>query len=298
MTVQFMGRDYAIGDLLKEGVAFGDSLVVAMRVLGTARALPAGTDYTADEDKKIHEQIQALSVLPDFLRSSIWTAFAANHLPKVADMVHALDIKTQRRAMSTAIQVLALLQDPKVDPYFRRFLLSPKCVGDPGTQSQGLPTAVAHAIAIGVSYCETAGPREMASLLIHFLQWCPPSVGDDGRASINAAERHELIKTMSVISNALAGRGRQDIEMEVQRLIQMLKSADSVAGPSGSPDGYFFTSQKEYLSSQTDICSGKNCPEEPEHRCTGCKAYRYCGTACQKWHWKNGHKLMCFKTDF
>ncbi|KAJ7896266.1 hypothetical protein B0H14DRAFT_2678883 [Mycena olivaceomarginata] len=33
-------------------------------------------------------------------------------------------------------------------------------------------------------------------------------------------------------------------------------------------------------------------------RCSQCKTVRYCGQECQPWHWKNGHKVRCFRIDY
>ena len=42
------------------------------------------------------------------------------------------------------------------------------------------------------------------------------------------------------------------------------------------------------------LCAACGAPQAAQ-TCTGCRAVRYCDRACQKRHWKSGHKGKCEK---
>ncbi len=59
----------------------------------------------------------------------------------------------------------------------------------------------------------------------------------------------------------------------------------------------FLRSTCEHLeSSKVDHCVKEECDGDAELMCSRCKSVRYCGKECQRWHWKNGHKLRCHQT--
>ncbi|KAJ7302053.1 hypothetical protein DFH08DRAFT_93721 [Mycena albidolilacea] len=61
----------------------------------------------------------------------------------------------------------------------------------------------------------------------------------------------------------------------------------------------FLERKRDHLECESmHLCAGSLCHEEPVLR-SKCKTVRYCGQEpCQSWHWKNGHKVRCFKTDY
>ena len=110
--------------------------------------------------------------------------------------------------ISTLIQVLSLLPDPKTEPYFRRFIQSP--------QYADLPTIVADGFVQGIQWKRPSGPGQICGLIIHFLLWGNSTKGDDGKASIDADVRTKLAeklgsfaKMMSVVENRITLRRKR-----------------------------------------------------------------------------------------
>src|ERR1700676_1801450 len=67
-------------------------------------------------------QIDAMMALPPFAIADFWSAFTAFHIIQLSSSLLALSHDTQPKTLSTLIQILSLLPDPKEGPYFRRFL--------------------------------------------------------------------------------------------------------------------------------------------------------------------------------
>jgi len=248
--------------------------------------LPPDTDLTEAEQTEIQTQIHAILVLPQFAIDDFWSAFAANHLGALASAIRTLSLTTQRHALSTLIQILSLLPDPATEPYFRKFLRN-------SPQSNGLATLIASAFVRSIEWKRPSGPGKICTLIIHFLQWCDTSRGDDGKACIDAEVRTALAKKLELIkTNPNFEQLPQLQRVEVDRLLGILKTIEHM------PDNSLLSSTRQHLEKQLDHCTNPSCDKEADLTCSRCKSIRYCGAKCQKWHWRNGHKLRCFQTAF
>ncbi|KZV82810.1 hypothetical protein EXIGLDRAFT_754727 [Exidia glandulosa HHB12029] len=252
--------------------------------------LPANTDFTDDEFKEVQTQLNAFMMLPPSMRPYIYITFSAKELPGLVRVLRTLSRTTQRKAFSTLIQILSLLEDPKRDPYFRRFLRSP--------HAAGLPNIIADAFVQGIDWLRPSGPGHISSLIITTLQWCDPELGDDKRASVDASIRQALITKMTAfISAADFGRLDELQRIETQRLLGTLQSIDNMQGPPEGPPGWFMNHTYNWLiegipgQEECAVCM----EEDHTSWCSRCKTVKYCGTACQTKDWKEGHKLRCFE---
>ncbi|KAJ7086356.1 hypothetical protein B0H15DRAFT_346006 [Mycena belliarum] len=285
-TISFNGRDYKLAEFKPEVVSMADMLVTNAH-LKAASPLPADTDLSDADQKEVQAQIPAMLALPPAAISIFLNAFAAHHLNDIAVSLRRLSHATQPQAMSTAIQLLSLVPDPKEQPYFRKFLHNSAAVKD-------VPTIIAKAFVKGILLNEPSGPGHHCTLMIHTLFWCDPSLGDDGKASIDADVRAALVPAIeSVVKSPRAADMEQLQLVELQRLLGILNVIEQM------PGAHYINSTRGYLEGQVDMCAGRNmCDEEPELACSKCKTLRYCGKECQAWHWKHGHKVRCFKTDY
>jgi len=278
-----MGREYKTDDFLKDVVNFAQMLAKNARIIDP---LPANVDLSANEQKEVQDQIRAMMILPPFAITDFWSAFAAHYLTQLCTSLRALSHDTQPEAISTLIQILSLLPDPKTEPYFRRFLCHP-------TQPKGIPTLIAAAFVKGVAWKRPSGPGHICSLLIHCLFWADTSLGDDGKASIDAEVRKALkTKLELVIENEKFGQLDDLQRVEIERL-------KGIFGPvEAMPADTYLKSTRQYLEDQLLFCADKKCHSEAEMTCSRCKTVRYCGRTHQAQHWKNGHKLRCFPPTF
>ncbi|KAJ7266368.1 hypothetical protein B0H12DRAFT_1179522 [Mycena haematopus] len=285
-TIAFNGRDYKLSEFLSEAVALADMLASNAH-LKAASPLPADTDLPESEQNEVQAQLNAMSVLPPKAISIFWSAFAAHHLTDIASSLRSFSPVTQKQALSTAIRILSLLPDPKEEPYFRKFLRN-------ATAAKDLPTIIARAFVQGTTWKPPAGPGEHCTLIIHTLFWCDPALGDDGKASVDAAVRTSLATALDSLIPQRSENTRivpQFVEME--RLRGILGAIEMM------PGAHYLSSTQSYLDGQLDMCAGRDmCAEDPELACSKCKTVRYCGKECQTWHWKNEHKARCFKTDY
>jgi hypothetical protein len=129
-------------------------------------------------------------------------------------------------------------------------------------------------------------------LIIHTLFWCDPSLGDDGKAPIDAGIRTALAAAVqSTLDHPRMAEMEQRQLMEMERLLGTLEAIEAMGAA-------YLKSTQDYLEGQLDMCDGNSCDEDAELSCSKCKTTRYCGKECQSWHWKNGHKVRCFKTDY
>ncbi|KAJ6552075.1 hypothetical protein DFH09DRAFT_601355 [Mycena vulgaris] len=285
-TISFNGRNYKLSEFLPEVVSLAD-LLASNAHLKAASPLPTDTDLSESEEKEVQTQIPAILILPPDAISIFWDAFAANHLNDVAVSLRRLSHATQPQAVSTAIQILSLIPDPKNQPYFRKFLRNP-------VASKDLPTIIARAFTKGTTWKRPSGPGHICTLIIHMLFWCDASLGDDGKASIDADVRAALIPRLDAIIGNPRVTGMEELQLvEVQRLHGILGAIE------GMPGAHYLNSTREYLEGQVDgFCEGDMCDEDPDLSCSKCKTARYCGKECQSWHWKHGHKVRCFKTEY
>ncbi|KAJ7640342.1 hypothetical protein DFH06DRAFT_1052756 [Mycena polygramma] len=284
-TISFNGRQYSLTEMMPELVTLADSLASNAH-LKAASPLPADTDLSESEQKELQTQIAAILILPPEAISLFWSVFAANHLTDIAVSLRRLSHTTQRQAVSTAIQILSLIPDPKEQPYFRKFLRN-------SSASKDLPNIVSDAFVKGTTWKRPSGPGYHCALIIHMLFWCDPSLGDDGKASVNASIRTALA---AAVKSTTEDPGVAEMEpvqlMEMKRLLGILNAVEAM------PGSHYLKSTQDHLEGQVDWCSGNMCDEEAELSCSKCKTVRYCGGACQSWHWKHGHKVRCFKTDY
>ncbi|KAJ7725198.1 hypothetical protein B0H16DRAFT_284328 [Mycena metata] len=282
LTFSFNGRQYKVSEFLPEVISLASNAH-----LKAASPLPVDTDLSEADQKEVQTQIAAILILPPEAISVFWGAFAANHLLDIAVSLQRLSHATQREAVSTAIQILSLIPDPKEQPYFRKFLRN-------STACKDIPNIVANAFVKGTTWKKPSGPGNHCTLIIHTLFWCDPSLGDDGKASVDAGIRAALVEELQkVLDHPRAAEMPRLQLVEVQRLQGILGAIESM------PEAHYLNSTRGYLEGQVDdFCDGDECEEDPELSCSKCKTTRYCGKECQTWHWKNGHKVRCFKTDY
>ncbi|KAF8206077.1 hypothetical protein K438DRAFT_1931818 [Mycena galopus ATCC 62051] len=290
-TISVNGRDYSLSQFVSEAVDLADMLASNAHLKADS-PLPADTDLSESDQKEVQAQLPAMLILPPEAMSIIWSAFAANHLTDVAAALRRLSHATQKQALSTAIQILSLFPDPKQEPYFRKFLCNAEAAKD-------IPTIIARAFVQGTTWKRPAGPGNHCTLIIHMLFWCDPALGDDGKASVDADIRARLAAALDSMLGPEHGAEdtpphRQPHLVEMERLRGVLNTIENMPGPGA----YFIDSTRHYLEGQVDMCGGNMCGEEAQLACSKCKTVRYCGPECQSWHWKNGHKAHCFKTDY
>jgi hypothetical protein len=224
--------------------------------------------------------------LPSFGSEAFWSAFAAHHLGQLGPSLRRLSLSTQRMAISTLIQILSLIPDPKTQPYFRKFLQSTSL-------SHGLPTLIARSFVESIVWQRPSGPGHVCTLIIHLLFWCDVNQGDDGKASIDASVRRALYQKLELLQKSESfGQLERIQQVEVQRLSGILKTIDLPELPT------FISSTQDHLAGQVDGCQNPLCGEEAELTCARCKSVRYCGKECQSLDWKKGHKLQCFQMAY
>ncbi|KAI0089736.1 hypothetical protein BDY19DRAFT_940551 [Irpex rosettiformis] len=288
-TVNINGKAYEKDALAKEAVPLAQLLAKNARLLPDS-LLVAGADFTPEEDKELQTQLQALNILPRPALDGIYNAFSAAHLPALANALRAVDPKTQPIALANYVQILSLLPEPKVNPYFRRFLSNKPLIAD-------IPTIVATAFVEGIAWKRPSGPGHICSLLNTLLIWCDTSIGDDGQSCLNADLRKRLSAKVAELHKVSADKTALDQfqRTEIGRCDGLLGTLESYE----CPKGYYLTSTRDYLlrSCGDDICAV--CMEDDaDLKCSNCKSARYCGQACQKRDWKAGHKYACFKVAF
>ncbi|KAG7098447.1 hypothetical protein E1B28_000397 [Marasmius oreades] len=281
----FMGKEYEVQELNSELVGLAAELAKNAKIQDPP---PANEDLTPEDDKKVQEQINAITKIgfPRVMTNAWWNAFIAQHLPALVSALKNASRETQKLYVSMLIEILSLFPDPKESSYFRRFLTNSElCIG--------LPTLIARHFVEGIEWKRPSGPGHICTLIIHTVHWCDPSLGDDGKCSIDADIRARLCDKTKTLIDQLKGRLEQMQLIEIERLNGLLGFLDSL------PGGQYVRSTRDYLEGQVDMCERWECGEdEAPLRCSKCRSARYCGKKCQNWHWKNGHKLNCFESTF
>lgn len=264
-----------------ETEALVDSLARKARLTD---ALPPQTDFSDAELKVLQDQLNELASVSPKELDSIYLAFSAKHLASLVRALRALDRSNQPKAVSTYIQILSLLPDPKYNAYLRRYLRSPRAVG--------LPNLVTSHVTEGISWMSPSCPGHVCTLLIHLLFWCDTQMGDDKRASIDKALRDKLA-TMLVDLSAqpdVASLERYQ-RIEIDRLAGILNVLEQM------PEDYYLRSSQDHLQGQVlgqDECI--ECMDDDAGMlCSQCKSVRYCSKECQMKAWKGGHKRACWK---
>lgn len=231
--------------------------------------------------------------MPESFTDPLHIAFSANYLPALATALRTLSLDTQRKAFSTLLQILSMLPDPEVDPYFRRFLGSP--------HANGLPTLVASTFVRGVDWLRPSGPGNLCNLIFYMLVWCDPAMGDDGQTSIDKHPRDALANKVTNIQGE-PNFARLDARQRamVERLVKALNTLEHTP-KAGMPAPMWLASQRELAE---DAVRGLNdctvCREEDEELslCSKCKMVKYCSKECQLRAWREGHKIRCFDAAF
>ncbi|KAL0947158.1 hypothetical protein HGRIS_013285 [Hohenbuehelia grisea] len=301
MSISLNGRQYPVAGLASEVVGLARQLAENARLI---TPLPEDTDLTDAEDKNTQAQvfnfpssthilithplpqIRGVTPLPSLLVNAWWLAFSAQHLPALATSLCAPNSEKRPKSVSKLIQILSLLPEPKSNPYLRRFLTN-------STTAAGLPNAVARAFCSRVELRRGSGPGAIAALIANLLFWCPPSLGDDGKAAIDASLRQDLASKLEIITETASFASLSTVQQaEVQRLHGLLGALEAM------PEATYVTSTRQYLEGQLEGCAYPDCDEDGAQRCTRCKSVEYCGKECQTLHWKNGHKLVCFSPSF
>ncbi|KAF7305436.1 MYND-type domain-containing protein [Mycena chlorophos] len=194
--------------------------------------------------------------------------------------------------MTATIHIFSLLPEPKRQPYVRKFLQN-------NDASKGLGNIIADAFVRGLTWGLPKGFDAHCTLIINVLFWSDPKMGDDGKAAVDKDLRKKLEEALDATMEredvkALDRRERVDIE----RLRGLLKPVEMM------PGSYYLDSTRGHLEGQVDVCGGDSlepdrmCAEEGVSFCSRCKTVKYCGTECQNWHWKHGHKAHCFPTTY
>ncbi|KZV65502.1 hypothetical protein PENSPDRAFT_638281 [Peniophora sp. CONT] len=280
-----------------------EAVILAEGLASKARLyepLPADTDLSAAEDEAFQTQVNDIAAFPLSTRAVIYLAFSAKHLQALSTTLHVLNRSTQPLAHSSCVLLLSFL--PAIDrgnPYLRNFLTS--------EAARGLGTLVARAWCDGLApnKVHPLGPGSLSTFLIDALFWSPPAWGDDGAASIDAAERARMVEKLSALIAELPaeipggmkpGKGAPPPErfiwLDTKRLEGIMRGIEHVPG--------FITSTQEHLRmkamDQDEMCAvcmeGEDDGKEVT-RCSRCKHAVYCSAECQKNDWK-AHKLRCF----
>lgn len=223
---------------------------------------------------------------------AIYFAYSAKHLRATVAALKALDINTQPRYATGLINILAVLPDPKENPYLRTVLAS--------EAARGLGTLITRAWCDGkIEPLLPGGTGYILTFIIHTLFWSPYQWGDDGKGSIDAIERARLHEKLQPMEDALpprpppaTRRGETRTWIEIKRLNGLLQPLEHMEGP----PGWYIMHTQQHLQGQVnpvDICDV--CMDEGEKvaQCSRCKSVGYCGAKCQKKAWKT-HKLRCF----
>ncbi|EJF67482.1 hypothetical protein DICSQDRAFT_77218 [Dichomitus squalens LYAD-421 SS1] len=245
--------------------------------------LPPDTDFSEEESKELQTLLNALAILPSPELDCICLAFSAKYLTRLDSSLRPLKRETQRKAISTYIQILSLLPDPTDNPYLGKFLQSPNAAG--------LPNLVASNFVQGIDWLRPSGPGHICTLLIHFLFWCDTSFGDDNKASIDKATRDALAaRVADILAQPGIDRLPESQLIKLERLKGILISIEYM------PGGYYLQSTNDFLKGQ--IHGQEEClacmDEDPGMLCSQCKAVRFCGKECQLKAWRSGHKNRCW----
>jgi hypothetical protein len=232
-------------------------------------------------------QIHAMVALPPCGALDFWSAFAAHHLPQLSTSLLTLSHSTQHRALSTHIQILSLIPNPTTEPYFRRFLTS-------SSLSHGLATRVAGAFIQGIEWKRPSGPGHICALINYSLVWGDATQSDDGKAPMSFQLRSDLARRLDgIMANPRFPEFPESQRIEMKGLRDVLTSIEASEGNT------CLCLMREHLEIQmVDRCAKGGCVGNAELTCARCKSVRYCGKECQKWHWKNGHKLRCHQTAY
>ncbi|KAJ7074767.1 hypothetical protein C8F01DRAFT_1044151 [Mycena amicta] len=287
-TVSFNGNEYKLSELLPEMVSLANMLATNAH-LTAETALPADTDFTDADYKEVYSQIGALRILPPEALDIFSSSFAATHLPNVAAALRRLSPTTQPRALSATMHIFSLLPDPKKQPYVRKFLRN-------ADASKGLGNIIADAFIRGLTWGIPSGYDAHCTLIIHTLFWCDP-LGDDGKASIDSGIRARLAEALDKTLKRADVKAIEQVDrIDIDRLRGLLQPLEAM------PGSHYLDSTRDYLEGQVDMCggdtAGRMCDEEGVSFCSRCKSVKYCGQACQNWHWKHGHKAHCFPTVY
>ncbi|KAI0633903.1 hypothetical protein C8Q77DRAFT_1057596 [Trametes polyzona] len=277
------------GQLYEEVLKFVDMLAHNARL---DNPLPEGTDFTAEEMQALQEQINALTVFPAEKKDWFFLALSARHLPALASAVRTTSRETQQIALSSYIQLLSLLTDPKHNPYLRKFLTSPAAAG--------LPILVAAAFNDGIRWLRPSGPGHICTFIMHTLQWCDAALGDDGRASVDKSVRIALRQKLRALKEQPNFDALDQYQrIEIQRLEGMLGAVEGMPTPPDQP-GYFLQTSRDHIEGSIPGLEECNvCMEEDATlQCSRCKSVKYCGKKCQTKDWKGSHRMRCYAMTF
>ncbi|KAJ7187009.1 hypothetical protein C8R46DRAFT_282803 [Mycena filopes] len=185
-------------------------------------------------------------------------------------------LPSARRSLP-AIQILSLIPDPKIQPYFRKFLRN-------SAASKDIPNIIANAFVKGTTWKRPSGPGHHCTLIIHTLLWCDPSLGDDGKASVDAGTRASLVAIVQGLAEdprMVEREPRQSREM--QRLLGVLQAIESL------PGAQYVNSTREYLlgSGGGYLRLAIRAMRRPSFRAPSARRRGTCGKECQSWHWKH-----------
>ncbi|KAF4573105.1 MUB1/samB family protein [Pleurotus pulmonarius] len=281
-TINLKGKNYSIDGLTKDAVGIAKMLAEKARLHDEEIN---DSDLDAEEDKEIQTQIHAQLILPDFIIRAEYMAFTANSLHLLGAKLRGTSLQDQPKLFATYVQIFTILPEPKLNPFLRRYLQDKELV-------QGLGNQIGRAFIDGIQWRKPSGPGHICTLLMNMLMWCDPSLGDDGKACIDAVVRRGLFKKTKGLQET---KGFENIDefqrVEIARCNGMLNAIEEL------PDNLYVTSTRQHLLGQLDGCGNLECGEEATLNCSRCKGTRYCGRECQKKAWKE-HKLFCFAPSF
>jgi hypothetical protein len=214
----------------------------------------------------------------------MWAPFCAKHLSKMAAILRSLSRGKQPKALTTYLQILSLIPEPKREPYWRMFLHS--------SESDRIPNIVGNAFAEGVQWRRPSGPGFICGAIIALLLWCDSAQGDDKRAPVDVAIRRAIArKVQEVRSNTSFHRLDERQQVDIERLDGILSAIEH------TPRDTYLSSTRDSHAGQVDgRCGNDECLEDPTTLCAKCRAVEYWRRECQLKHWKE-HKMRCFETS-
>ena len=193
--------------------------------------------------------------------------------------------------MSVYIQVLSLLPDPDVNPYFRNFLRS-SC-------ALGLPELIARHLIQGINWISPSGPGHVCILVTNLLIWYDVGPGCGDKVPIDPGTRAKLATALRNIQSA---KGTTDYPAKItdlarDRLAIILKLLEGSPADSLCARDYLLSIRQRLEKGIPDLHGCLVCKVNAELLCSQCGWARFCNKLCQAKAWENGHQLECFTAD-
>ncbi|KAH8806644.1 hypothetical protein DL96DRAFT_1631268 [Flagelloscypha sp. PMI_526] len=249
-------------------------------------------EVNENEQRKLKMQLHAMDPLPEWFRMDMWSSFAAQYLPTLHSCLQTVSMANQRAWGSWLLSILSLMGSPQENLYLLKYVLSPD-----GHHLAQLAGSMIGNSETRVQFLRPSGPGQLAQLVTELVFWCPPSVGDDSKAAINKSTRDALEQWATELAEMDSfERFPEDQRSHILKLIETMKAINDM------PDSSLVDSIRdsyELSLGGPHKCNGKpNCEGDAQQRCGKCQTVAYCGQDCQRWAWKNGHKMRCHVTEY